>query len=112
MRMCWNGTILLILVTCVVSSFITEYAAKRIVMDSAVEVVGEKVQKREKFLIPLANPRTLEQLVGFSLLLRDKKDRDNFVALNVINDNNDSLKQELQGKHSLERAAQIRQKRM
>ncbi len=102
-----NGTILLILVTCVVSSFITEYAAKRIVMDSAVEVVGEKVQKREKFLISLANPRTLEQLVGFSLLLRDKKDRDNFVALNVINDNNDSLKQELQGKHALERATQI-----
>lgn len=43
-----NGTILLILVTCVVSSFITEYAAKRIVMDSAVEVVGEKVQKKGK----------------------------------------------------------------
>ena len=102
-----NGTILLILVTCVVSSFITEYAAKRIVMDRAVEVVSEKIQKKEKFLIPLANPRTLEQLVGFSLLLRDKKDKDSLVALNVINDDNDSLKQELQGKHSLERAAQI-----
>lgn len=58
-------------------------------------------------MIPLANPRTLEQLVGFSLLLRDKKDKDSLVALNVINDDNDSLKQELQGKHSLERAAQI-----
>ena len=87
-----NGTILLILVTCVVSSFITEYAAKRIVMDRAVEVVSEKIQKKEKFLIPLANPRTLEQLVGFSLLLRDKKDKDSLVALNVINDDNDSLK--------------------
>ena len=30
-----NGTILLILVTCVVSSFITEHAAKRIAMDDA-----------------------------------------------------------------------------
>ena len=102
-----NGTILLILVTCVVSSFITEYAAKRIVMDRAVEVVSEKIQKKEKFLIPLANPRTLEQLVGFSLLLRDKKDKDSFVALNVINDDNDSLKQELQGKYILEQAARI-----
>ena len=46
-----NGTILLILVTCVVSSFITEYAAKRIVMDRAVEVVSEKIQKKEKSFV-------------------------------------------------------------
>ena len=44
-----NGTILLILVTCVVSSFITEHAAKRIAMDDA-EVSDEKAQEKEKFL--------------------------------------------------------------
>lgn len=101
-----NGTILLILVTCVVSSFITEHAAKRIAMDDA-EVSGEKAQEKEKFLIPVANPETLESLMSLAMVVRDEKQPDNLVALNVINDNNGSVKQEMRGKRSLERAAQI-----
>lgn len=101
-----NGTILLILVTCVVSSFITEHAAKRIAMDDA-EVSDGKAQEKEKFLIPVANPETLESLMSLAMVVRDEKQPDNLVALNVINDNNGSVKQEMRGKRSLERAAQI-----
>lgn len=101
-----NGTILLILVTCVVSSFITEHAAKRIAMDDA-EVSDEKAQEKEKFLIPIANPETLESLMSLAMVVRDEKQPDNLVALNVINDNNGSVKLEMRGKRSLERAAQI-----
>ena len=101
-----NGTILLILVTCVVSSFITEHAAKRIAMDDA-EVSDEKAQEKEKFLIPVANPETQESLMSLAMVVRDEKQPDNLVALNVINDNNGSVKQEMRGKRSLERAAQI-----
>ena len=101
-----NGTILLILVTCVVSSFITEHAAKRIAMDDA-EVSDEKAQEKEKFLISVANPETLESLMSLAMVVRDEKQPDNLVALNVINDNNGSVKQEMRGKRSLERAAQI-----
>ena len=101
-----NGTILLILVTCVVSSFITEHAVKRIAMDDA-EVSDEKAQEKEKFLIPVANPETLESLMSLAMVVRDEKQPDNLVALNVINDNNGSVKQEMRGKRSLERAAQI-----
>ena len=101
-----NGTILLILVTCVVSSFITEHAAKRIAMDDA-EVSDEEAQEKEKFLIPVANPETLESLMSLAMVVRDEKQPDNLVALNVINDNNGSVKQEMRGKRSLERAAQI-----
>ena len=57
-----NGTILLILVTCVVSSFITEHAAKRIAMDDA-ELDEEKEQQKERILIPVANPDTLDKLM-------------------------------------------------
>lgn len=101
-----NGTILLILVTCVVSSFITEHAAKRMAM-SDVAVNDEKGQEREKILISLANPDTVESLMDLSLMVRDEKCADALVALNVINDSNDSVKQEMSGKRNLERAAQI-----
>lgn len=101
-----NGTILLILVTCVVSSFITEYAAKRVAMDDA-ELHEEKAQEKERFLIPVANPETIDSLMELAMVVRDEKRTDNLVALSVVNDNNDSVKLEMRGKRSLERAAQI-----
>lgn len=101
-----NGTILLILVTCVVSSFMTEHAAKRIVMDD-VEVGGNKGNEEERFLIPVANPLTLDSLMQLALVVRNEKQRDNLIALNVINDNNDSVRLEMRGKRSLEQAGQI-----
>ena len=101
-----NGTILLILVTCVVSSFITEHAAKRLAMDGA-DLASEQMHGKERFLISLANPNTLESLVDLGLLIRDEKRADNLVALNVINDSNDSVRQEMYGKRNLERAAQM-----
>ncbi|MDM8152934.1 cation:proton antiporter [Bacteroides gallinaceum] len=102
-----NGTILLILVTCIVSSFITEHAAKRIAMSGMDVDEEKKEQEKECFLIPVANPDTLEGLMSLALVLRDERLQDNLVALSVINDNNDSVKQEMRSKRNLERAAQI-----
>lgn len=102
-----NGTILLILVTCIVSSFITEHAAKRIAMSDADVDEEKKGMEKECFLIPVANPETLERLMSLGLVLRDERLQDNLVALSVINDNNDSVKQEMRSKRNLERAAQI-----
>ena len=101
-----NGTILLILVTCVVSSFITENAAKQIAMNDA-ELEEREGQEKERFLIPIANPETLDSLMSLALVVRDEKQADNLVALSVINDSGDSVKLEMRGKRSLERAAQI-----
>ncbi len=101
-----NGTIMLILATCVVSSFITEHAAKRMAMDD-VAVNDEKGQEKERILISLANPHTLEGLMDLSLMVRDEKKPDNLIALSVINDDNDSVRQEMCSKRNLERAAQI-----
>ena len=63
---------MLILVTCVVSSFITEYAAKRVAMDDA-ELHEEKAQEKERFLIPVANPETIDSLMGLAMVVRDEK---------------------------------------
>ena len=102
-----NGTVLLILVTCVVSSFITERAARKIAIDEAHLEDEKRPVELEKILIPVANPDTIEDLVSLSLLIRDPKQKDNLVALNVINDNNASEALELRGKRYLEKAAMI-----
>lgn len=101
-----NGTVLLILVTCVVSSFITEHAAKRIAMNDA-ELNEEKAQEKERLLISVANPDTIESLMSLALVIRNEKRNGGMVAVNVINDDNDSLLLERRGKRCLERAAQM-----
>ena len=101
-----NGTVLLILVTCVVSSFITERAARKIDMCEA-HLEEERTVEAERILIPVANPDTIEYLMNLSLLIRDTKQKDNLLALNVINDNNTSEGLELRGKRYLEKAAMI-----
>ena len=102
-----NGTVLLILVTCVVSSFTTERAARRMAMDEAVPEEEDRSRMPEKILIPIANPATIDYLMNLALVIRDPKQKDNLVALNVINDHTSSDRLEQQGKRHLERAARI-----
>lgn len=58
----------------------------------------ERTVEAERILIPVANPDTIEYLMNLSLLIRDTKQKDNLLALNVINDNNTSEGLELRGK--------------
>lgn len=102
-----NGTIVLILFTCIISSFATERAARKLAMCEAQLDTENKEKAQEKILIPVANPDTIDDLINLSLLIRDSKQKDNLVALNVINDNSSSEHLELRGKRNLERAAMI-----
>lgn len=102
-----NGTIVLILFTCIISSFATERAARKLAMDEAQLDAEDKKNIPEKILIPVANPDTIEELINLSLVIRDSKQRNNLMALNVINDNSSSEHLEARGKRNLERAAMI-----
>ena len=99
-----NGTVLLILVTCVVSSLITERAAKKLAMDDS-EPGKESSTETEKILVSLANPDTIEDMMNLSLVIRDTKLKDNLLALHVINDDSTSDNLRMQSKRYLEKAA-------
>lgn len=101
-----NGTVLLILVTCIVSSFITERAARKVAMNDA-HLEENRPVGQEKILIPISNPDTVEYLVCLSLGIRDSKRKDNLLALSVINDDGSSEIAELRGKRYLEKAGMI-----
>ena len=103
-----NGTVLLILVTCIVSSFTTERAARKMAMcETHPEENSSYEREPERILIPIANPATIDYLMNLSLVIRDPKQADNLIALNVINDHTGTDVLELQGKRYLERAAKI-----
>ena len=71
-----NGTIILILVTCLVASFVTEKAAKKIALamdDDTSDLMQQNKMNNEKILMPIANIENIEKLLEFSIFIRDKK---------------------------------------
>lgn len=84
-----NGTIVLILITCIIASIVTENASRRIVMeghqdDEHVEHVPEH---EEQILIPIANLASMEPILDFATLIKSKKSHHPLNILSVVADN-------------------------
>lgn len=102
-----NGTILMILVTTIVSSFVTERASKKIAINNeAQEKVGE-TKGEENILIPISNPDNIVNLVNLALIIKNPRRKDGLVALNVVNDHHGSTVKQAQGEKYLEKSAMI-----
>lgn len=81
-----NGTIILILITCMVSSFVTERAARNIAVSE--KETSKKISDRpERILIPVSNPENIQRLIDFSLLIKDPKSHEPIYPLSIIEDN-------------------------
>lgn len=84
-----NGTIVLILVTCVVSSIITETSSRKIAVSG--EVVEKPVETADKTLISLANPSMVDRLMNLALMLRKENSKVPLSAVNVVLDEDETL---------------------
>lgn len=80
-----NASILIILITCLISSLVTENAARRIAVS---ESISGKMSKgpNEKILVPIVNPSNVERLLEFSKYLRKKNTPGPIYALAVARD--------------------------
>lgn len=98
-----NGTIVLILVTCVIASFVTEKAGKEVVlhMDNEPQQV---VLNTQRVLVPIANPDTMEKLIDFSMVIKNPKDLSPIVGLTVVKDDDQAQSRLLQSKKLLDKA--------
>ena len=97
-----NGTILLILVSCAVSSFVVEKTARRMVAHEDSTKVPPP--EHDKILISLGYPEIVTQLVDFALMLKPLKSKAPVLALHVVSDESDDGKEQALGKKMLEAA--------
>ena len=65
-----NGTILMILATCIVSTFATQRGAHNIAMNHAQDDAEKAPRREDHILIPVANERSVDELVGLSAMLK------------------------------------------
>ncbi|MFP4092085.1 MAG: cation:proton antiporter [Cyclobacteriaceae bacterium] len=80
-----NGTVILILITSVAASFITENASKKIVQEQ--EKPGEQEDTSsgaENILVPIANFDNLELLLDLATLIKSKAGRTSIHILSVL----------------------------
>ena len=85
-----NGTIILILITCLVATVVTQKAAKEVAISEedaplTPDMLGEFAQ--EKILVPIANPSNIGHHVELALLLKDKKSVNSISLLGVMPNN-------------------------
>lgn len=99
-----NGTILLILVTCIVSSLITDIAARKMALQDG-NINERRPLDEESVLIALAYPDTVEDLVNMALLMRKEKSDTPMSAINVVLDNDERAREK--GVKLLETASSI-----
>lgn len=103
-----NGTIVMILVTCTISSFATEKAAKKLVrLEDQLEDKMTEEKLVDRILVPLYNPDTLRSLMELAILLKVDKSREPLYALTIANTNAAHLTSEEKAKKLLEKAAKI-----
>ncbi len=81
-----NGTIIMILITCTIATIVTQRAAVNISLKEAELTDLEETDDKEKILIPLRYPDTVDELINLSALIKSKKNIDGVFGLNVIND--------------------------
>ncbi len=89
-----NGSIVMILITCTISSFVVSRAARKIA-DTEKEAEHSPEETNEvinNFLIPVADEDTVQGIVDFSALLNTKKSMTNFFVLNVRTEEEDNEK--------------------
>ncbi len=100
-----NGTIILILITCVVASFVTEKAAKKIVIESendTTDLVKAHGGMSEHILLPIANITKLEKLLELAIFIKDKKSASPISILSVVSNNNEAEVNILRTRNKLE----------
>ncbi len=102
-----NGTVILILVTCIFSSFTTEQASKRIALENQAAVPEDESSDDEKIMINIKHAETAETLVGLAILMRNRLLNRGMVALNVVYDDINRLSYQEKGRRLLEHVTKV-----
>ena len=99
-----NGTILLILVTCIVSSIVSDRASRKLVV-SGDQLAKPAPLDSKKTLLALANPAAVDKLMDLALLVRKENSQIPLSAITVVLDEDKKLQE--RGTKVLDLAANI-----
>lgn len=101
-----NGTIVMILVTCTIASFVTQKGAQNVALaDMAEEELVDKDDTEDRILIPLSNSETVEELINLGMTVKSPKCKATMMALSIIKSDSNDPSSEKRSRSLLEKAA-------
>lgn len=100
-----NGAMVLILVTCVVSSLVTDRAARKMATRGTPADAQADAPKGGRIVLAISNPETVRPLVHIALMLQPEREEGSITALNVVLENNPTAAAE--GGKGLQKAVKI-----
>jgi Kef-type K+ transport system membrane component KefB len=100
-----NGTILMILVTCTIASFVAQKGAKNIALAETSDAMEEDNDLQERILIPISNIDTTDELINLSTTVKSEKNKNDLYALSIINNRTGDENADKLAKRILEKAA-------
>ena len=102
-----NGVVLMILVTCIVSTFTTERASQQLVIANSQQPIAKSDKNDdERIMVCVKYPEIAPQLLELALLVRNQKLKRELVALNVVYDGENSMPEREKGIQLLEKLQQ------
>ena len=101
-----NGIVIMILFTCIISSLMTEFASRQIILRNK-ELPAEDYKVDEKILIPVRYPEYANRLVNLALLMRDPKRNRGLVGLNVVYDDESMSPHQKAGRQILDQVTRF-----
>jgi len=101
-----NGTILMILITCTVASFVAQKGAQNLAVLDDIDDDNTENEATERILLPLSNVEDTSELINLSLALKSKKNVNGIYALNIIDNSKQDGVAEKQAHKILEKAAE------
>ena len=98
-----NATIILVLFTCLISSVVTERAGKAVAYGENWRTAG-KAEADERILIPISNPETIDQLVHFAVMIKDKDSEEPLFPITIVPDDEQAAENVVVYTNMLEKA--------
>ena len=101
-----NGVVIMILITCIISTMMTEKAAQEIVIANSQHPTANSHHEHEKILLCVKYPEIAPQLLELAIMMRSQAHHNGLVALNVVYDDDHAATNRERGLRLLEQLQQ------
>jgi Kef-type K+ transport system membrane component KefB len=98
-----NGSILMILISCIISSFMVEKSSRKLAELEEKQPDNELPEDPQRILISLAYAETVPDLVDLALMIKPKKSKAQIYALHVIDEQENAGTSQTAGKRMMDK---------
>ena len=104
-----NGVGMMILITCIISSILTDRSSQKIILrdKELPDAEDDKKVSDEKILVPVKYPEYADNLMSLAFLVRNQKLNRGLICLNVVYEDKDMRYNQEQGRRILEHCSQL-----